>query len=331
MPVETIAIFEVGKTIKKFLLFNEDLKLRHKEEEELSEITDDEDIARDDKAGIETWMQRCLTEVLEAGVYTIRAVNFVTNDVSLMYPYVQEFCRNNGIETGNGMHDLAASLVPYLKASRHKFILISTGTWCIFMNPFNQEPLTTEQLRNNSFCFVSIRQQQVKSSRLYLGHIHDVNVEKLNAYFGAVAGHHKTIKANPDKINRIMQNYKGRTFFRQGVPEDYIDTSADLSAFLTFGDAYNRLLADLVDLCMESLRLVTASDDQTRVVYISGSFSRSEIFAKMLAARLPDKEVYISEVDDAVALGAALVIREHVFSEPLPFIGLGLKSVIFNG
>jgi hypothetical protein len=45
-------------------------------------------------------------------------------------------------KTGIGIHDSSASLVPYIKNSSGKFILMSTGTWCINMNPFNSEALT---------------------------------------------------------------------------------------------------------------------------------------------------------------------------------------------
>lgn len=235
--------------------------------------------------------------------------------------------RGNLVKVGIGIHDSSASLVPYIKGTKKEFILISTGTWCIFMNPFNTEPLTPEQLRKDSLCYMSINQQQVKSSRLFLGHVHDVNVERLNRHFGVVAGHYKTIKTNGDKINRLLRNSRGKVFFGQGMPADYVDVTADLSHFLTFADAYHQLMLDLVDLCMESIRLIIPADDHTSVVYISGGFARNELFVRLLASRLPDKDVYTSEVDNATALGAAMVVWESAFGEELPFIGLGLKAV----
>jgi len=184
-----------------------------------------------------------------------------------------------------------------------QFILISTGTWCIFMNPFNKEPLTTEQLRRDSLCYMSIQQQQVKSSRLFLGHIHDVNVERLNRHFGVVSGHYKTIKTTSEKIDRLLRNSRGRVFFRQGVPADNVDSSVNLSHFLTFADAYHQLMLDLVDLSMESLNLIIPTEDHTKTVYISGGFARNELFVRLLASRLPGKKVYTSEIDNATALG----------------------------
>jgi sugar (pentulose or hexulose) kinase len=106
--------------------------------------------------------------------------------------------------------------------------------------------------------------------------------------------------------------------------------TANLSHFLTFADAYHQLMLDLVDLCMESISLIIPADDHTSVVYISGGFARNELFVRLLASRLPDKDVYTSEVDNATALGAAMVVWESAFGEELPFIGLGLKAVMNN-
>jgi hypothetical protein len=160
-----------------------------------------------------------------------------------------------------------------------------------------------------------------------MGHIHDVNVERLNRHFGVVAAHYKTIKTYSEKINRLLMNSRGRVFFRQGVPAEYVDTSVVLSQFLTFADAYHQLMLDLVDLCMESLQLIIPSNDHIKTVYVSGGFARNELFVRLLAARLPRKEVYTSEIDNATALGAAMVVWEPAFGQGIPSVGLGLKSI----
>ncbi|MBN1790540.1 MAG: hypothetical protein JW830_08595 [Bacteroidales bacterium] len=452
MPQEVVAIFDVGKTNKKFLLFDAGMKLVHQEEEKFAEITDDDGFPCDDIDKLESWMHVCLAGTIGSDKYEVKALNFTTYGATLMYidhagkrltpvynylkPMpeevmkgfyelyggVEEFCRNtaspalgmlnsglqalwlkrkkpdvfskvkavlhlpqylsyfftnklaseytsigchtamwdfdnnryhawlkdegvslpqpvsnstvydamidgNRIKTGIGIHDSSSSLVPYFKGTREQFILISTGTWCIFMNPFNREPLTADQLRKDSLCYMSIQQQQVKSSRLFLGHIHDVNVEILNKHFGVVSGHYKTIKTTGEKIDRLLRNSRERVFFRQGVTAEYVDPSVNLSHFLTFADAYHQLMLDLVDLSMESLSLIIPMDDHTKTVYISGGFARNELFVRLLAARLPGKKVYTSEIDNATALGAAMVVYEAAFGTDLPSIDLGLKLI----
>lgn len=452
MPQEVIAIFDIGKTNKKFLLFDSGLRLVHQEEVKFDEITDDDGFPCDDIGKIESWMHNCISAVINSAIYDIRALNFTTYGASLVYlnkqgnrltpvynylkPMpegvmeefyaawgdVEEFSRktaspalgmlNSGlqmlwlkkkkpeihalvsevlhlpqylsycftrkitseytsigchtalwdydnrhyhswiahegfvlpepntnstvfdveiggktIKTGIGIHDSSSSLVPYFKGIHEHFMLISTGTWCIFMNPFNKEALTTDQLRRDSLCYMSIQQQQVKSSRLFLGHIHDVNVERLNSHFGAGREFYKTVRTTGEKISRLLNRSSERIFFRQGVPSDYIDTTVDLSRFLTFDEAYHRLTYDLVDLGMGSLSLIIPADDQSRVVCVSGGFARNEIFVRLLASRLPDKKVYTSEVDNATALGAAMVVWEAAFGSEIPSIDLGLKLI----
>ncbi len=452
MKQEVIAVFDVGKTNKKFLLFDAGMKLVYQEEEKFAEITDDDGFPCDDIDKLETWMQTCLSDILKSGTYTIKAVNFSTYGATLMYvgengkrltpvynylkpmpeevmegfykSYgdLEEFCRkttspalgmlNSGlqalwlkrkkpnvfskvkailhlpqylsycftnkltseytsigchtamwdfdnhryhdwlkdegiilpmpvsnstiydvtvegslIKTGIGIHDSSSSLVPYFKGTKEQFILISTGTWCIFMNPFNREPLTADQLRKDSLCYMSIQQQQVKSSRLFLGHIHDVNVERLSKHFGVVAGHYKTIKTTGEKVDRLLRNSRERVFFRQGVPADYVDSSVNLSHFLTFADAYHQLMLDLVDMSMESLSLILPEDDHTKTVYISGGFARNELFVHLLASRLPGKKIYTSEIDNATALGAAMVVYDAAFGRAMPDVDLGLNLI----
>ena len=449
MPVNVIAVFDIGKTNKKFLLFDSSLKLIHQDEQKFTEILDEEGFSCDEIGKIEIWMKNCVSDVILQNSYIIKALNFTTYGASLMYidvmgraltpvynylkpmpPEVlegfyesygglEEFSRktaspslgmlnsglqalwlkrkrpevyvrvdtvlhfpqylafrftgnkvseftsigchtamwdfdnncyhpwmlkekipvplpvsnstttevkidNKNIKIGIGIHDSSASLVPYIKGTMEEFILISTGTWCIFMNPFNREPLTTEQLRKDCLCYLSVNQQQVKSSRLFLGYIHDVNVERLNAYFGMDASHYKKIGPAAGIVSRILISKGKRIFFNGTLPPDFIDASVDLAHFPSFEEAYHQLVHDMVSLALESLDLIIPSGDKTKVVYVSGGFARNELFVRFLATGLPDKKVYTSEIDNATALGAAMVVREEASGGKMPPMDLGL-------
>ena len=452
MPINVIAVFDIGKTNKKFLLFDADLKLIHQDEQKFSEIMDEEGFSCDEIEKIETWMKDCVSDVIQQGSYNIAAVNFTTYGASLMYidamgraltpvynylkPMpaevlegfyelyggLEEFSRktaspslgmlNSGLQAlwlkrkkpevyrnvdtvlhfpqylafrftgrkvseftsigchtamwdfdnncyhpwmlkeeipvpqpvsnsataeieiekkkvkiGIGIHDSSASLVPYIMGTKEEFILISTGTWCIFMNPFNTEPLTMEQLRKDCLCYMSVNQQQVKSSRLFLGHIHDVNVERLNAHFGVDANLYKKVKPDAKIVSRLLAS-PARVFFKNAIPADYIDTTVDPEKFSTFEEAYHQLVHDVVSLAIESLDLIIPANDKTKVVYISGGFARSELFVRFLATSLPGKKVYTSEVDNATALGAAMVVWESAFGGKMPQMDLSLNACL---
>lgn len=75
---------------------------------------------------------------------------------------------------GVGLHDSSAALIPYQVSFHEPFVLISTGTWCITLNPFNQSPLTFDELRNDCLCYMHYKGKPVKASRFFGGNEHEV-------------------------------------------------------------------------------------------------------------------------------------------------------------
>ncbi|MEI8226523.1 MAG: FGGY family carbohydrate kinase, partial [Bacteroidota bacterium] len=286
MKETVIAIFDIGKTNKKILLFNNDLKVISETEEKFPVIEDDDGFECDDIELIEKWIKESIIRLVYSYKYDLKAVNFTTYGATLVYldangkrltpvyNYLKpidekipeslykryggrdEFCRrtaspalgmlNSGIQPlwlkavkpdvfskikhilhfpqylsytltgkiyaehtsigchtalwdfdnmsyhpwvkvrglilpepvpigtlndiviegkklkiGIGIHDSSSSLAPYFAGSKGKFLLLSTGTWCINMNPFNTEKLTAEQLDNDCLCYMSITRQPV--------------------------------------------------------------------------------------------------------------------------------------------------------------------------
>jgi hypothetical protein len=332
--VEVIAIFDIGKNNQKFLLFDPWLNVVHSEEKISGGISDDEVFSSEEIAAIEAWMRSCLNAVVKDGKYNIKALNFSAFEGGMKQLIHKTMPDAPGkvlnIKTGRGINDSSAALIPYLKGTKEQFILISTGTWCTFMNPFNTEPLTAEQLRGEMPYYMSIDQKEVKTSRFFLGHIHDKNVERLNDYFGIQDDLYKTIKIRDLKIWKLLVNKQGRVFFREGIPADYVDNEVDISQFLTFADAYHQMMFDLVDICMESVRQILAHDDMTEIVYITGGFARNDTFVRLLATRLHRKRVFTSEISDSSALGAAMEVYKSVFGKEIPPVYLGLKAIYSN-
>jgi hypothetical protein len=324
--MEVIAIFDIGKTTKKFLLFDSLLNPVYVEEKKIDGSYDDDGFPCDDFEEIETWMRSSLAAVIKDRTYTIRALNFTAYEAAIVHLRIEGY----NFITGNGITDNAAALVPYLKGTKEQFILIAAGNWCVFMNPFNNESLTAEQLRSDTLCYMSVNQNHVISSRFFLGHIHDLNVKRLKERYGVTDELYKTITIKSKQLWRMLTNKHGRIFFRNGIPAGEVDNEVNLSQFLTFADAYHQLIFDLVDVCMESFRLILPSDDKTEVVYISGGFARNDTFIHSLAARLPDKRVFSSEISDSSALGAAMEVYESAFGVSMPPVYLGLRAVLID-
>jgi hypothetical protein len=355
--MDVLAIFDIGRVNKKFLLYDAALNPVQQEERTFAAKTDDNGVTRDDIDGIASWMRSCLSSVVRNSDYTIRGLNFTSYESGPLFPDEHGGIRGarqkisselhlpepvagttvsdmefegKTIRTGYGINDSSAALLPYFAATKEQFILISAGKWCVFMNPFNTEPPEAGQVKGTALCSVSVNGRQIKSSQFLLGQIHDMNVARLDDYFGVTREHYKTIRIKSKKISRLLAGRRGRVFFRHGIPQEYVDTEPGLSQFLTYADAYHQMMCDLVDVSLESYRLIIPADDMTEVVYITGGFARNDTFVRIMAARLPDKRVFTTDIADASALGAAMVIYEEAMDRRLPHIYLGLKAIINN-
>lgn len=434
MKETVIAIYDIGKTNKKIILFNEDYKIVSETEEKFAEIQDDDGFECDDIEHIEHWIKESLGRLAHSDKYELKAVNFTTygatlvyidekgNRLTPVYNYLKpmdekiseslykryggrdEFCRrtaspalgmlNSGlqplwlkatkpevfakikyilhfpqylsyiitgkiysehtsigchtaiwdfdnmnyhpwikvqglnlpepvpvetmneidvngkkVQIGIGIHDSSSSLAPYFSGSKGKFLLISTGTWCINMNPFNTEKLTADQLDKDCLCYMSITRQPVKSSRLFLGHLHETALQRICDHFRKSEAYYKKVKTDNQLSTILKSKFNGKKVFFQTGPysrnlKDYID----MYEFNTFEEAYHQLMNELGDLTIEAVNLVLPAIDETENIYLTGGFSKNELFQNLISKAYPSKSVYTSEIANGSALGAALVV-----------------------
>jgi sugar (pentulose or hexulose) kinase len=447
MKEPVIAIFDIGKTNKKLLLFNEELKVVSEKEEKFAQVVDDDGFECDDIVRIEKWIRESISVLIKSDKYDLKAVNFTTYGATIVYideagkrltpvyNYLKpldekipeslykrnggrdEFCRrtaspalgmlNSGIQAlwlrtvkpdvfakvkhilhfpqylsyvltglvcsehtsigchtalwdfdnmnyhpwvrsyglnvpdpvpvetvsevdfegkkikvGIGLHDSSASLAPYFSLNKGKFLLLSTGTWCINMNPFNEEKLTAEQLDKDCLCYMSITRQPVKSSRLFLGHLHETGLGIISKHFRKQEDYYKKVKLDKKLAASLRnRNSNKKNFFQTGPYSRELKEYVDMYEFATFEEAYHQLMIELCDLTIDSIRLVLPREDGIKNLYITGGFSKNELFLNFICEAFPDKMVYTSEISNASALGAALVI-----SGKKPVLNLGMMK-----
>jgi hypothetical protein len=445
MKEAVTAVFDVGKTNKKLLLFNSELKVVSESEQRFPVKQDDDGFECDDIELIEKWIRDSVVQLANSKKYDLKAVNFTTYGATLVYldengkrltpvyNYLKplderisenlykkfggrdEFCRrtaspalgmlNSGLQplwlkaekpeifarvkhilhfpqylsytltgkifsehtsigchtalwdfdnmeyhpwikamnlefpdpvpvntlnevevsgrkilVGIGIHDSSSSLAPYFSAGLGKFLLFSTGTWCINMNPFNTEILTAEQLDRDCLCYMSITRQPVKSSRFWLGHFHEEALNQISGHFGKPDDYYRKIKPRKNMLASLKTKHGNRKIFFSST--GYIrelNEVADMYEFSLFEEAYHQLMIELCDLTVESVRLILPVDDDTSNIYISGGFSGNRLFVQLMKEAFPGKKVWTSEIGNASALGAALVI-----SDKTPGLNLGL-------
>jgi sugar (pentulose or hexulose) kinase len=453
MKETVIAIYDIGKTNKKIILFNEDFKIVSEIEEKFAEILDDDGFECDDIEHIERWIKESFLELTHSEKYELKAINFTTYGATIIYldengkrltpayNYLKpidekipeslykrnggrdEFCRrtaspalgmlNSGIQplwlkaskpevfakvkhilhfpqyisylitgkiysehtslgchtalwdfdnmnyhpwtkvhglnlpdpvpvetlnevnidgkkimVGVGIHDSSASLAPYFSSSKGKFLLISTGTWCINMNPFNTEILTADQLDKDCLCYMSITRQPVKSSRLFLGHLHEAALKPICEHFRTSEEYYKKVRADNQISSTLKSKFaEKKVFFQTGPFSRDLKEYIDMYEFSTFEEAYHQLMNELSDITLEAINLIIPENDDTENIYITGGFSKNELFQNLISSAFPTKSVYTSEIINGSALGAALVVSGSMSSLNLGLTRCKILSV----
>lgn len=221
----------------------------------------------------------------------------------------------SSIPVGPGIHDSSAALAPYLYGLEEPFMLVSTGTWSITLNPFNKESLTFEELEKDCLCYLSIHGDQVKAARFFLGNEYDHQKEKLDEYFGRNQGR-RDVELDRDLLKKLIKTNDSakklqlETAHTSGpYPQEEPD-SWNIDLFSSYEEAYHQLMLDLVSIQAESIRLAEGSQPIDNMI-VTGGFSQNELYVKMLASRFPDKTIYTTSLPHATALGAAMVINEE--------------------
>jgi L-fuculokinase len=197
---------------------------------------------------------------------------------------------NQKLTCGIGLHDSSAALIPFLKTFDEPFLLLSTGTWCISLNPFNHQPLTTDELNKDCLCYLSYEGNPVKASRLFSGHEHEKQTKRMAEHFNKTESYYSTIPYQPSIASSV--DFHAET---------------NLSSFKSYEAAYHALAAMLVRKQIASSNLVLRNQSVKRI-FVDGGFSKNDVFMNLLAKGFPKMMVYGTSVAQASALGAALVL-----------------------
>jgi Sugar (pentulose and hexulose) kinases len=210
------------------------------------------------------------------------------------------------IQVGIGLHDSSAALIPYLVNFSEPFVLISTGTWCISLNPFNNEPLTNEELENDCLCYMTYRQNPVKASRLFAGNEHEQTLKKLAAHFNKTEYYFSEIPIHEEWLD--VEAIKA-------VPEPDVKTGVcpsafagrDLNEFASYEEAYHCFISAIIQQQKKSLQYVL--DNNVKRIFVDGGFSRNKFYMRLLATAFQGIDVYSACIPQSTAKGAAMAIH----------------------
>lgn len=211
------------------------------------------------------------------------------------------------IKIGVGIHDSSSALLPYVRSVKKPFVLVSTGTWSISLNPFVDTPLTKKDIDADCINYMRINGKPVKSSRSFLGNEYKIQVEKLSEKFSKDKDYHKTVSFNYDIYDQIYNNFnhsfRWESFEHKNMPQKTSYT------YDTFEYAYHQLMIELVKLQIEDIETISNNQNIGRL-YVDGGFSDNDIYIKLLSHYLRDMKLRTTKASLGSALGAAIAISD---------------------
>ncbi|XLS29637.1 FGGY-family carbohydrate kinase [Flavobacteriaceae bacterium M23B6Z8] len=434
--IPVTAIFDIGKTNKKFFLFDKDLKEVHREYISFHEIKDEDGFPTENLSALLTWIHQVLKRIFENKEFEIKTLNFSTYGASLvhlgkdgsvltpLYNYLkpmpqdilQKFAELHGdpqkiasdtasppdgflnagmqlfwlkykkpeiftnlecslhfpqylsyvftgkpiseytsigchtslwdyskkhyhpwvikegldkflapivpssttfdtvfneykIKVGTGIHDSSAALIPYILANKKPFLLVSTGTWSVSLNPFCVDFDSDKQQDNDHLNYMQPDGKAVRATRFFMGKEYQVQTELLTQYFKVAANYHKTIAFDPCIYHKIQQLNAPVFHFSNILINRKQPEKTNLGTFSSFEEAYHCLLLELVKLQTEVIE-AAIGNTPIKKIFIDGGFTDNDIFVKLIAHHFSDYKVRTTTSSLGSALGAAMVVNE---------------------
>ncbi|WP_299665926.1 FGGY family carbohydrate kinase [uncultured Polaribacter sp.] len=434
MKQKVTAVFDIGKTNKKFFLFDKNYKEVYREYASFDEIKDEDGFPTENLAALQAWLKELFQRILHHEEFTIKAINFSTygasfvhldeygNPLTPLYNYTKEIdatvvadfykeygpeleftsttgspksgllnsgmqlywikytqpeiykkikhslhlpqylsfiftgipfseytsigCHTslwnyekkdyhhwvykeeihkilppivstetsvnmnyNGtrIKIGVGIHDSSSALLPYVRSVKKPFVLVSTGTWSIALNPFSDVPLTIEETKAGCINYMRINGKPVKSSRLFLGNEYKLQVEELSKKFNIDQDYHKNVAFDYDAYSEIIADFtyafRWKSFADENMPQK------TTYAYNTFEHAYHQLMIELVQLQVQGIKRIVDTQEIDRL-YIDGGFTDNDLYIKLLSHYLRGMKLRTTKASLGSALGAAIAISD---------------------
>ncbi|WP_442591345.1 FGGY-family carbohydrate kinase [Pedobacter sp. AW31-3R] len=247
-------------------------------------------------------------------------------DAEVVFP--SEF-PGNQYKVGVGLHDSSAALIPYLINFHDPFLLISTGTWCITMNPFNASPLTVEELEQDCLSYMQFKGKPVKASRIFAGYEHEQQIKRIAAHFNQNVGRYRNMKFDAGIVYELLKEMEKRNEPAPQATKVSAFGARELSSFPSDEIAYHQFMLDIARQQYASSRLVMAGE-QVKRIFVDGGFSKNAIYMNLLAMLFPDMEVFAASMAQATAIGTALSIHKSWNRKPMPSDIIELKFYATN-
>ena len=229
-----------------------------------------------------------------------------------------------------GIHDSNSSLLPHFaKKGETGFIVNSTGTWCVLMNPVREYGFNPGEIGKAVLFNISAFGTPVKTaifqggmefevwSRLLMDfHAReDVPSYSEELYSLVFSGKNMFLlpELNPGSGQfplskaRIVEN--NREFFYADIAKAVKDRELAVlpDCFRDYEKTFALLKISLLMQTMTSLERI--GNKKGTDIFVEGGFRKDKAYSHLLAAAYPDNKVYLSDIAEATALGAAMTAK----------------------
>ncbi|MFT5999652.1 MAG: sugar (pentulose or hexulose) kinase [Neolewinella sp.] len=227
------------------------------------------------------------------------------------------------IKIGVGVHDSSAALLPYISSERKTFVLVSTGTWSVTLNPFATGVLQADDLQSRCINYMRIDGKPVKAARLFLGEEYKVQTQWLAEQFGVDEEHHTRVRFDRSIYNELKAQFSIRFAFQE-LPTTGRSTTS-LPANWTYTRAYHQLMIELVALQTDNIRAALGGRT-VKKLFIDGGFTDNEVYVKLLAHGFRELKVRTTDSSLGSALGAAIAISDKTLNSKFLKENYGLRK-----
>jgi sugar (pentulose or hexulose) kinase len=237
--------------------------------------------------------------------------------------------RNDEIAVGIGLHDSSAAIIPYLLSFKEPFVIVSTGTWTISLNPFNNELPKIHELKNGCLSYLTYDGNPVKVSMLFSGHDHDQQMNRIAEYFNVDPEYFQSLSYDAQWIQRIKnvadsENIIDNTNQSDSPTDPCVFHLRQLGEFQSAAHAYHQLVVDIINRQVSAIDAVM-SGGNIKNMYVDGGFCKNSIYMQVLTNAFPDINVFATSMKQGTALGAALAIHDQWNKNELPATLIKLK------
>lgn len=227
------------------------------------------------------------------------------------------------IRIGVGIHDSSAALLPYIRSEGKPFVLVSTGTWSVTLNPFAKGGLTEEDLWSNCINYMRIDGKPVKAARLFLGEEYKFQTTWLAERYGVKPDHHTKVRFDEavykSLVSRFMPCFSFQ--FLGGVNM----SKTTLKSGWTYVEAYHQLMLELVNAQVSSIAAAIGGS-KVKKLFIDGGFSDNEVYIKLLAHQFRKLKLRTTDSSLGSALGAAIAISDKELNSKFLKENYGLRK-----